>query len=408
MRLLVTGAGGQLGHDVVAAATAAGDDVAAACDHARLDVTDRDAVLGAITTWRPDAVVHCAAWTAVDACEGEPGAGVHGQRPRRALGRRGVRPRRRPPRPRVDGLRVRRHARPAVRRVGRDRPDVGLRRVEAGGRARGARPRPASRRRAHVVGLRRARLEHGRHRAAAGARAGRARRARWRSSTTSAATRRSPPTSPRCCAGWRSTGAPGVIHATNQGAVSWYEFVGDVLAAAGYDRAMVRPITTAELDPPRPAPRPANSVLDNAVLRAAGIPLLRDYRAAARRARRPPAGLNAASCPSAPARSGGPARTVRGSGLEDRVLEGAGRQLATVADAELAEDRRQVGLDRARRDEQLGGDVAGRGAADDEAGDLQLVRREQAVGDDLARLSGRRRRGPPSRRGRRTTWRRSP
>ena len=42
---------------------------------------------------------------------------------------------------------------------------------------------------------------------------------------------------------------------------------------------MVRPITTAELDPPRPAPRPANSVLDNAVLRAAGIPLLRDYRA---------------------------------------------------------------------------------------------------------------------------------
>ena len=72
MRLLVTGAGGQLGHDVVRRrgqpATRS-----SALDHAALDVTDRDAVLGAITTLRPDAVVHCAAWTAVDACESDPG-----------------------------------------------------------------------------------------------------------------------------------------------------------------------------------------------------------------------------------------------------------------------------------------------------------------------------------------------
>ena len=33
---------------------------------------DRDAVLGAITSIAPDAVVNCAAWTAVDACEGDP------------------------------------------------------------------------------------------------------------------------------------------------------------------------------------------------------------------------------------------------------------------------------------------------------------------------------------------------
>ena len=45
----------------------------------------------------------------------------------------------------------------------------------------------------------------------------------------------------------------------------------------GKDPDMVRPITTAELQPPRPARRPANSVLDNAVLRAAGIELLRDF-----------------------------------------------------------------------------------------------------------------------------------
>ena len=40
----------------------------------------------------------------------------------------------------------------------------------------------------------------------------------------------------------------------------------------------VRPITTAELDPPRPAPRPANSVLANVAMEAAGLPLLRDHR----------------------------------------------------------------------------------------------------------------------------------
>jgi dTDP-4-dehydrorhamnose reductase len=40
---------------------------------------------------------------------------------------------------------------------------------------------------------------------------------------------------------------------------------------------MVRPITTAELQPARPAKRPANSVLDNAVLRMSGLPMLRDF-----------------------------------------------------------------------------------------------------------------------------------
>jgi dTDP-4-dehydrorhamnose reductase len=71
----------------------------------------------------------------------------------------------------------------------------------------------------------------------------------------------------------------GVYHLTNQGAVSWYEFVREILTVAGHDPAMVRPISTADLDPPRPAPRPANSVLDNAAWRAAGLPPLRDFRA---------------------------------------------------------------------------------------------------------------------------------
>mgnify|MGYP003335300406 CR=1 FL=1 len=71
---------------------------------------------------------------------------------------------------------------------------------------------------------------------------------------------------------------PGTFHVTNQGAVSWFGFVQAILAAAGDDPDRVDPITTAELDPPRPAPRPANSVLDNAALRLSGIDLLDDFR----------------------------------------------------------------------------------------------------------------------------------
>jgi len=67
-RWLVTGAGGMLGTDLVAALTADGEPVAA-MDRAGLDVTDAAAVTDAIARCRPDAVVNCAAWTAVDDAE---------------------------------------------------------------------------------------------------------------------------------------------------------------------------------------------------------------------------------------------------------------------------------------------------------------------------------------------------
>jgi dTDP-4-dehydrorhamnose reductase len=70
---------------------------------------------------------------------------------------------------------------------------------------------------------------------------------------------------------------PGLFHVTNQGPTTWYRFAGDVVAMAGGDPAMVQAIRTDELDPPRAAPRPANSVLDNAALRLSGIPLLPDH-----------------------------------------------------------------------------------------------------------------------------------
>ena len=53
----------------------------------------------------------------------------------------------------------------------------------------------------------------------------------------------------------------GVMHVTNEGVVSWYEFCREVLIAAGEDPDRVRPCSTDELQPPRPAPRPANSAV---------------------------------------------------------------------------------------------------------------------------------------------------
>ena len=70
MRVLVTGAAGQLGHDLVRTCTEAGDEVVA-CTSSQLDLGDRDSVAQAITATHPDVVVNAGAWTAVDACESE-------------------------------------------------------------------------------------------------------------------------------------------------------------------------------------------------------------------------------------------------------------------------------------------------------------------------------------------------
>jgi dTDP-4-dehydrorhamnose reductase len=70
---------------------------------------------------------------------------------------------------------------------------------------------------------------------------------------------------------------PGLFHVTNQGPATRFEFARAVITAAGGDPAMVEPIGTSDLSPPPLAPRPANSVLDNAALRLGGISLLPDY-----------------------------------------------------------------------------------------------------------------------------------
>lgn len=68
MKVLVTGVKGQLGFDVVNELEKRGH-TAVGVDIAEMDITDAQKVNSVITEVNPDAVVHCAAWTAVDAAE---------------------------------------------------------------------------------------------------------------------------------------------------------------------------------------------------------------------------------------------------------------------------------------------------------------------------------------------------
>jgi dTDP-4-dehydrorhamnose reductase len=269
----VTGAAGQLGRDVVTACVSAGDDVLG-LDRAQADITDRGAVHDVVTTWRPDAVIHCAAHTAVDLCESEP--------ERAHL---------------VNGLAVRWVAE-ACDRVGAHLVTVSTDYVFDGTSAvpytEWDTPNPQS-----VYGS--SKLAGEREAAALGVGAAIARTS-WVCGEHGANMvktvlrlvggdgplrfvddQRGHPTfcsdlAPalrRLAVDRRS----GVHHVTNQGAVSWFEFVQEVVRASGGDVGRVEPISTADLQPPRPAPRPANSVLDNVVLRLGGIGELRDFRA---------------------------------------------------------------------------------------------------------------------------------
>lgn len=271
MRVLVTGAAGQLGRDTVLACEAAGDTVFG-FDRSQLDVTDRDAVLGAITSLRPDAVIHGAAWTAVDHCEGDPD---------RAFTANAV---------------AVRHVAEACHRVGAHLVHISTDYVFDGSLARPYHewdtPNPAS-----VYGA--SKLAGEREALALGPDAAVVRTS-WICGEHGAnmvkTVLRLVDTNPTLSFVSDQVGHPtfaadlapmlrrlaidrrsGVHHLTNQGAVSWHEFVQAIVAGVGRDPGMVLPILTADLQPPRPAPRPANSVLDNAVARLGGLPPMRDF-----------------------------------------------------------------------------------------------------------------------------------
>lgn len=269
MRMLITGAAGQLGADLVATCTRHGDDVFG-LDRSGLDIADRSAVLGTVTTLQPDVIVNTAAWTAVDACEGDADRAFRVN----ALGPRWMRE--------AAGL------------VGAHLVHVSTDYVFDGTLDRPYRewdqPNPTS-----VYGASKlaGEVEAGPDATIV--------RTSWvcgangnnMVKTILRLLEDHPSLSfvddQRGCPTFTADLAPmvrrlaierrsGVHHVTNQGAVSWYEFVREIVAETGRDPSMVHPISTADLHPPRPAPRPANSVLDNAALRLADVPLLRHHQ----------------------------------------------------------------------------------------------------------------------------------
>jgi dTDP-4-dehydrorhamnose reductase len=251
-RVLVTGATGQLGHELLPLFL---DPLAP-----KLDLRDRHEVLGAITTLRPDVVVHAGAWTDVDGCESDPDRAYATN----ALGTRHV----------AEGAR---RAGAHVVYVSTDYVFDGTKdgaydewdqtnpQSVYGASKRGGEleldPGSAIVRTSWVFG------RHGRNFVKTVL--------RLEGPMRMVDDQRGCPTAAedlaRVIRDLAVARLPGVFHATNQGATTWCQLARDVLAFAGDDPGRVEAIGSAELG--RPAPRPANSVLGDRALRLTGIPL---------------------------------------------------------------------------------------------------------------------------------------
>lgn len=269
MKVLVTGAAGQLGHELVRVFSGAGHEVVAT-SHATLDIADPAAVVSAVDSARPDWILHGAAWTAVDACESDPAKAeaVNGGGSRNVVA--------------------------AAERVGARVLYVSTDYVFDGTKStpyvETDPTNPQS-----VYGASKLSGEHAMRDSdlvtriswVCGYHGNNMVKTILRIASAQPGLKfvddqiGHPTFADDAAAGMLmlvEAGAAGTFHLTNQGAVSWCGFARAVLEAAGEDPARVEPIATADLQPPRPAKRPANSVLDNAALRGQGFALLDDFR----------------------------------------------------------------------------------------------------------------------------------
>ncbi len=267
MTVLITGAAGQLGRELVR--TYSGDDRLVSLDRVGLNVTDRAAVHATVRSIQPSVIVNCAAWTDVDGCEGDPDRAflVH-----------------------ADAVRFLREAASEIDahvvQISTDYVFDGLVAVPY---TETAVTNPLN--------------VYGQSKKAGETSAGPLAtivRTSWLQasdapgmvdrvlSSLSAREELALPADRRACPTfvgdlvpviWRlaEERVAGLVHATNGGVTSWYEFGRFVADAVGADPDQIVPISVEQPDG-RPAQRPPYSALDNSVLRELGYPEIRDHR----------------------------------------------------------------------------------------------------------------------------------
>jgi dTDP-4-dehydrorhamnose reductase len=277
-RWLVTGAGGMLGTDLAAALTSRAEPVTG-MDRASLDVTDATAVTDAIASCRPDVVVNCAAWTAVDdaeASEAQALAVNAGGAANLAAACADL------------GVRLVQVSTDYVFAGDAGRPyaedDVPAPRT-AYGRTKLAGERAVLGRLPGSAYVIRTAWLYGAH----GTNFVRTMiKLEGQRPTVDVVNDQHGQPTWTVDVAWQiialvhSTAAPGIYHATSSGQTSWYGLAREIFGLLGVDPSRIRPIPSSAL--PRPAPRPAYSVLGHDAWAGPAIPPIGGWRTALHRA----------------------------------------------------------------------------------------------------------------------------
>jgi dTDP-4-dehydrorhamnose reductase len=277
-RWLVTGAGGMLGRDLVSALKCRRETVRG-LTREHLDITDEAAVRKAVQAGRPEVVVNCAAWTAVDDAEAHEDAALmvngHGAGYLAAACADG-------------GARLVHMSTDYVfagdaRRPYSERDTPAPRTAYGRTKLSGERAVLAQLPRTGYV-VRTAWLygAHGRNFIRAMIRL-----AHERQQVEVVGDQIGQPTWTMDVVGQilalvGSRPAPGIYHATSSGETTWFELAREVFQLLGADPARVRRMASSQYQ--RPAPRPAYSVLGHQAWTAAGIEPIGDWRVALRQA----------------------------------------------------------------------------------------------------------------------------